>query len=589
MNRFSAFVVFAALIVLGGCGGKGGSVVDPPPAQPPSISTQPQSQTANVGSMVSLSVVATGTPPLSFQWRKDGSNIQGATSSTFTIASVATSDAGSYTVVVSNSAGSVTSSAATLTVNQPPSITTQPQSQVVNVGDSVTFSVVASGTAPLSFQWRKDGSNIQGATASTFTIASVATSDAGSYTVVVSNSAGSVTSSAATLTVNQPAPSITMVTPDNIFCLRECIIGNISVRGSGFSSSQSVSVSHGVLLGAQLVSSTEILLTVSFDQFTWSPGLVTITVNGPSGTATGRLAFLGNLNTLTCSPTHCYQLEQGTGTVHVYEISSGVKVNEFNVGRLIYHIAVDNDTIGITQSNRGINFRDPLGNQVMGNSNGLLPLAIAMRGGYACVGQDLDDQIVSMELNQTNPPMVPVSIGDQPHSVAMTNISGQLVCVVYNREDNALSIVDIPSMNLRGFVFLAGLIKASVASATQGGWQLGVFHSGPAAGKAVLLAQADKKLVVVDLNVSPPQELRRIDLSGVPFRIATNDTDGSVVVAYADVSAGLTRFEKINPNTGAITSLSATSNLLCTGFGVSQDGTRLYCANADQFQILNNQ
>ena len=153
---------------------------------------------------MSFTVVAEGTATLSFQWRKGGTAISGATSATFSIASVAASDAGSYDVVVSNSEGSVTSSAATLTVNSTsgaPTITAQPASQSVAAGASVSFSVTVTGTSPLSFQWRKDGSSISGATASSLALSAVTTSDAGSYDVVVSNSVGSVTSSAATLSV----------------------------------------------------------------------------------------------------------------------------------------------------------------------------------------------------------------------------------------------------------------------------------------------------------------------------------------------------------------------------------------------------
>jgi PKD repeat protein len=86
-----------------------------------------------------------------------------------------------------------------------PAITTQPASQTVTAGASVSVTVVASGTAPLTYQWRKDGSNISGATSATYSLTNVQTTQAGSYSVVVTNLAGSVTSSAATLTVN-PAP-----------------------------------------------------------------------------------------------------------------------------------------------------------------------------------------------------------------------------------------------------------------------------------------------------------------------------------------------------------------------------------------------
>jgi hypothetical protein len=174
----------------------------------PTITTQPSSSSVTAGSAASFSVVASGTATLSYQWRKDGTAISGATSSTYSISSTLASDAGSYSVVVTNSVGSVTSSAAVLTVNIAPSITIQPNASTVTAGSAASFSVVASGTATLAYQWRKDGSAISGATSSTYSISSTSTSDAGSYTVVVTNSAGSATSNAATLMVTV-APTIT--------------------------------------------------------------------------------------------------------------------------------------------------------------------------------------------------------------------------------------------------------------------------------------------------------------------------------------------------------------------------------------------
>jgi hypothetical protein len=184
----------------------------------PSITTQPAAQTVTAGAAASFTVAASGTAPLNYQWRKDGTNISGATSATYSIASAASGDAGTYSVVVSNSAGSATSNGATLTVNAAntttaPSITTQPAAQTVTAGAAASFTVAASGTAPLSYQWRKDGTNLSGATSATYSIASAASGDAGTYSVVVSNSAGSATSNGATLTVNAAntttAPSIT--------------------------------------------------------------------------------------------------------------------------------------------------------------------------------------------------------------------------------------------------------------------------------------------------------------------------------------------------------------------------------------------
>ena len=166
------------------------------------ITTQPASQIVTAGNSASFSVVATGYGTLTYQWKKDGSDIAGATGATYTITSAATTSAGSYTVVVTNAAGSVTSAAATLTVNVLPAITTQPSSQSVTAGSSVTFSVVATGTPTPTYQWRKDGATISGATATSYALSSPVSGDAGSYTVVVTNAAGSVTSSSATLTVN---------------------------------------------------------------------------------------------------------------------------------------------------------------------------------------------------------------------------------------------------------------------------------------------------------------------------------------------------------------------------------------------------
>jgi hypothetical protein len=161
------------------------------------------------GAAASFTVVASGTATLSYQWRKGGTAISGATATTYTIPATTASDAGSYDVVVSNSAGSVTSSAATLTISGiagSPAITTQPVSQSAAAGSSVSYTVVATGNS-LSYQWRKDGIAIAGATASTYTISSVAATDAASYDVIVSNSVASVTSSVATLTVTSTTTS----------------------------------------------------------------------------------------------------------------------------------------------------------------------------------------------------------------------------------------------------------------------------------------------------------------------------------------------------------------------------------------------
>ena len=175
---------------------------------PPSITTQPSSQTVLAGNSVTFSVTAAGTAPLSYQWRFNAANISGATLSSYAKSNVQAGDAGNYSVVVTNVAGSVTSSNALLTVNTPPSITTQPNGLIVDQGQSATFTVVATGSSPLSYQWRFNSVNIAGATASSYTRSNCQGSDGGNYSVVVTNAYGSVTSGNAVLTVNLP-PTIT--------------------------------------------------------------------------------------------------------------------------------------------------------------------------------------------------------------------------------------------------------------------------------------------------------------------------------------------------------------------------------------------
>ena len=200
----------------GDAGGQGSSTfptlqltISPMPA---SITAQPVSLSANQGSGATFSVTASGGGPYTYQWKKAGLDISDATSATLTLNNVQPSDAGDYTVMVSNVAGTVTSNAATLTVIIPPSITLQPLSVTLNQGSNTTFSVTATGSS-VSYQWKKAQTNIPGATATTLSISNVQAADAGSYTVTVSNAAGSVTTVEAILTVIVP-PSI-MIQPLN--------------------------------------------------------------------------------------------------------------------------------------------------------------------------------------------------------------------------------------------------------------------------------------------------------------------------------------------------------------------------------------
>ena len=181
----------------------------------PSIVSQPASQSALVGDTVNFSVVATGSEPLTYQWKKNGSAIAGATTPSYGQMAAPEDDGATFAVVVSNPAGSIESAAAQLTVSATPlapTITAQPADQTITAGQSATFNVTASGTAPLSYQWQKNGGAIAGANAASYTTPAASSADSGAtFAVVVSNSVGNVTSRAAMLTVTATAvaPGIT--------------------------------------------------------------------------------------------------------------------------------------------------------------------------------------------------------------------------------------------------------------------------------------------------------------------------------------------------------------------------------------------
>ena len=166
----------------------------------PAITVQPVSAvTVNQGSSATLSVTATGTAP-TYQWYLGSTAITGATSSTYSITSATSVSAGSYTCVVSNSLGSVTSTAEVVSVIITPTVTSNPTSQLVRSGAPVTFTVSATGTSP-TYQWNFNGTAIAGATSASYTL-TASSGNAGSYTCTITNAAGSVTTSAATLTLN---------------------------------------------------------------------------------------------------------------------------------------------------------------------------------------------------------------------------------------------------------------------------------------------------------------------------------------------------------------------------------------------------
>jgi hypothetical protein len=261
---------------------------------PPTIAIQPTNQTVTLGRPVSFSVVASGTSPLTYQWYLNGSSLgkkSGAQTAIYSLTSAASGNAGNYTVVVKNSVGSVTSAVATLTVNVPASITTQPSSQAVTMGQTASFSVVASGTAPFSYQWNVKGTNvingpsIFGSTNATLTLSNVQPAQAGNVFVVITNFAGGSTSSVVTLTVNVPATITNQPQSQAVLAGQSA---KFSVGATGTANLQYQWYFNGTKLGSGSGNSTLSLSSVG----TNNAGTYSVVVNNNYGSATSAVATL---------------------------------------------------------------------------------------------------------------------------------------------------------------------------------------------------------------------------------------------------------------------------------------------------------
>ncbi|MFN0158702.1 MAG: DUF1349 domain-containing protein [Bacteroidota bacterium] len=187
------------------------------PPTPPAITHHPSNVTVDDGATATFTVAASGSGPLSFQWQRNNVNITGATSTTYTTPPATMLDHGAtYRCVVSNTAGIATSNAAIMSVVAvPPTIVRQPANIAVAVGKAATFSIASAGSTPFSFQWKKNGIDIIGATSPWYSTPVTTLADNGAtFSCVVTNLAGSVTSNTGVLSVSSTAPPSIIVSDD---------------------------------------------------------------------------------------------------------------------------------------------------------------------------------------------------------------------------------------------------------------------------------------------------------------------------------------------------------------------------------------
>ena len=333
----------------------------------PTITTQPANQTVTAGQTATFTVVAAGAAPLTYQWQKNGANLTGATSASYTTPATTTADSGStFRVVVANTAGTVTSAAATLTVTAAavaPTITTPPANQTVTAGQTATFTVVAGGTAPLSYQWQKSGVNIAGATSASYTTQVTTTTDSGStFDVVVTNTAGTVTSAAATLTVNAaPTPAI-QVNPTSINFGNDVVGTNLSqaliIRNTGTAAltitqvnpTVSVFSVSGFSLPLNVAAGQQTTITVAFRPTTAGAvsGNLSMVSNAPGSPTSIGLSGTGVAATLTLNMTPT-SLSFGNVTTGTSSASENVTItNTGNANITISQISVSGTGYSLT-------------------------------------------------------------------------------------------------------------------------------------------------------------------------------------------------------------------------------------------------
>ena len=334
---------------------------------PLSIATQPQSTTNSIGSSANFTVTAYGTAPLSYQWRFNGTNVANGNTNTYAVQPVQTNSAGSYDVVVSDYTGSLTSSVAVLTVEGvvlPPNIVEQPQNQITGIGGTATFVSSATGSQPLHFQWRCNGTNIVNATGATLVRTNVQIADSGDYSVIVTNAAGGATSGVATLTV----------VPENAFFFKDDFDGYSSP--SAVTSAQTIN-GYKILFGA-ISGGQDFKAVFGYDYSTVNfPINIPPAPNSSGGTTKGLLLSVNKDATAAAAAVNLYPL--ATFTSNNFALKFDMWLNWTNVGSASEHALF------------GINHSGNITNRVQQNTSDGLLFAINSDGNVSATATAIRD------------------------------------------------------------------------------------------------------------------------------------------------------------------------------------------------------
>ena len=245
---------------------------------PPVITSQPTNQTVVAGSNVTFTVIATGFAPLSYQWQFNGTNLNGATGTNYSRTGVMWTNAGSYTVVVSNSVGSITSSVAVLTVNKAtPTVTIWPTASTITYGQTLAASLLSGGSASVAGTFAFTTPSTAPSTGTASQAVTFTPTDTTNYNIV---------SGTANVTVNPATPSVTTwptastITYGQTLAASSLSGGSASVAGSFAFTTPSTAPSAGIAAQAVTFIPTDI---ANYDTVS---GSVSVTVNKATPTVT---------------------------------------------------------------------------------------------------------------------------------------------------------------------------------------------------------------------------------------------------------------------------------------------------------------
>ncbi|WP_165836246.1 immunoglobulin domain-containing protein [Taibaiella soli] len=528
---------------------------------PINITTQPLTHTACIGSPDTFRVILTDSSSANYQWKKAGVNIPGATNGTYVIPVVAAGDAGVYSVSVGSNCPTVTgvtSANATLSLNLPATITTQPVSQTLCENSPVTFSVAATGTGPLTYQWQKNGANISGATATSYTMAAISAADAGNYTVIVGgvSPCGTTVSNTATLTV-QSLPLNIVATSSTSFCAG----GSVLLKASSVPGLTYVWKNNGT---AMVPPATDSAYTAS------TSGSYTVTItntaNGCSGTSNAIVVNASGAPTSTINPAGAVAICSGSGVV-LHGLNTAGLTYEWSLGGNVITGATDSVYTATTAGNYTLKISIGAGcsNTSVATTVSMNPLpnATVTPGGATtfCQGGNVSLCVPSTagytyqwKLNTNN-------IAGATNACYTANASGNYTAVVTNTATgcvatssgttttvNPLPVVTIISGSAN--TFCAGgsvVLKANPASGLSYIWKLNGTAIVPAATDTVYTATA----------------------SGAYTVTATNSNGCAGTSAATNVTANPLPNVTITPSNSTTICQGQTTNL-CVPSGVSQ-------------------